>query len=110
MMGIAPLRQRDMMDEALSVIIRLLRGEVVTHKSDWFTLVDARLQLKPYSRPHVDMAVASMISPSGPRTAGKYGIGLLSIGVTSAKGYMALPTTVVDLRRAGARARADGVA
>jgi limonene 1,2-monooxygenase len=93
MMGIDPLRQRDMMDEALSVIIPLLRGETVTHKSDWFTLLEARLQLLPYTRPQLDMAVASMISPSGPRTAGKYGIGLLSIGVTSDKGYMALPTT-----------------
>ena len=41
MLGIDPLRQRDMQDEALSVILPLLRGETVTHKSDWFSL-DAR--------------------------------------------------------------------
>ena len=93
MLGIDPLEQRDMMDEALSVIVPLLRGESVTHKSDWFTLVDARLQLPPYTRPHIEMAVAGSISPSGPRAAGKYGIGLLSIGSTSPMGYMALPTT-----------------
>jgi limonene 1,2-monooxygenase len=93
MLGIDPLRQREMMDEALSVILPLLRGEAVTHKSDWFTLQDARLQLQPFTRPHVEMAVAAMISPSGPRAAGKYGLGLLSIGATSEKGYMALPTT-----------------
>src|SRR5204863_6608783 len=33
MLGIDPLRQRDMMDESLDVIIRLLKGESVTHKS-----------------------------------------------------------------------------
>jgi len=93
MLGIDPLRQREMMDEALSVILPLLRGEAVTHKGDWFTLQDARLQLRPFTRPHVEMAVAAMISPSGPRPAGKYGLGLLSIGATSEKGYMALPTT-----------------
>jgi len=93
MLGIDPLRQREMMDEALGVILPLLRGEAVTHKSDWFTLQDARLQLQPFTRPHLEMAVAAMISPSGPRAAGKYGIGLLSIGATSEKGYMALPTT-----------------
>jgi limonene 1,2-monooxygenase len=93
MLGIDPLRQREMMDEALGVILPLLRGEAVTHKGDWFTLQDARLQLRPFTRPHVEMAVAAMISPSGPRAAGKYGIGLLSIGATSEKGYMALPTT-----------------
>jgi limonene 1,2-monooxygenase len=92
-LGIDPMKQRDMMDEALSVIVPLLRGETVTHKSDWFTLVDARLQLRPYTRPHIEMAVAGSISPAGPRAAGKYGIGLLSIGSTSPMGYMALPTT-----------------
>ncbi len=86
MLGIDPLRQRDMQDEALSVILPLLQGETVTHKSDWFTLVDARLQLRPWSRPHIEMAAAAMVSPSGPKLAGKYGMGLLSIGATSTAG------------------------
>src|SRR5512135_286229 len=38
MMGIPVAKQRDRMDEALAVLIRLLRGEEVTHKSDWFEL------------------------------------------------------------------------
>jgi limonene 1,2-monooxygenase len=92
-LGIDPLRQRDMMDEALDVIVPLLRGEAVTHKSDWFTLKEARVQLPPYTRPHLEMAVAASVSPAGPRAAGKHGIGLLSIGSTSPLGYMALPTT-----------------
>ena len=38
MMGIPIARQRDMMDEALDVIVRLLRGEEVSHETDWFEL------------------------------------------------------------------------
>ncbi len=90
MMGIQPIKQRDMMDEALGVIVRLLKGETVTHKSDWFELVDARLQMTPFSRPHIEMAVASQVSPTGARAAGRHGIGLLSLGATSAGGFNAL--------------------
>jgi limonene 1,2-monooxygenase len=92
MMGIQPIKQRDMMDEALEVIVRLLRGETVTHKTDWFELNEARLQLTPFSRPHVEIAVASQVSPTGARAAGKHGVGLLSIGATSAGGFNALST------------------
>jgi limonene 1,2-monooxygenase len=90
MLGIDPVRQRDMMDEALSVMVPLLRGEVVTHKSDWFTVHEGRLQLPPFTPPHLEMAVAAQSSPAGPQAAGKYGIGMLSIGATTVEGYMAL--------------------
>ena len=89
-MGIAPTRQRDMMDEALDVIVRLLRGETVSKETDWFKLINARLQMTPYSRPHIEMAVASQVSPTGSRAAGKHGLGLLSLGATSAGGFNAL--------------------
>jgi limonene 1,2-monooxygenase len=91
MMGIDPLRQREMMDEALEAIIALLTSdEPVTRETDWFTLRDARLQLRPFSRPHMEMAVAAQVSPAGPRAAGKYGLGLLSLGATSFAGFDAL--------------------
>jgi len=90
MMGIEVAKQRDMMDEALAVLVRLLRGETVTEKTDWFTLKEARLQMTPYSRPSVEIAVASQVSPSGARAAGRHGIGLLSIGATSAGGFNGL--------------------
>ncbi|HEY1560136.1 MAG TPA: LLM class flavin-dependent oxidoreductase [Caulobacteraceae bacterium] len=90
MMGIDPARQRDMMDEALGVILRLLRGETVTHKSDWFSLFEARLQMTPFTRPHIEVAVASQVSPTGARAAGRHGLGLLSLGATSTGGFNAL--------------------
>jgi limonene 1,2-monooxygenase len=63
LMGIPVAPQRHMMDEALAVIVRLLRGEEVSHQSDWFTLKNARLQMSPFSRPSVEIAAANQSSP-----------------------------------------------
>jgi limonene 1,2-monooxygenase len=87
MLGIDPKDQRGRMAEALDAIIELLDSdEPVNRDSEWFTLRDARLHLKPYSQPRPEIAVAAMISPSGPRLAGKTGSSLLSIGATQAAG------------------------
>jgi len=99
MLGLEPTMQRAMMEESLDVIVRLLRGEVVTHKSDWFELNEARLHLDSYSDPHLELAVASQISPAGSRMAGKYGIGLLSVGATSEGGFNALETNFEIYRK-----------
>jgi limonene 1,2-monooxygenase len=90
MMGIEIAKQRDRMDEALDVLVPLLHGETVTAKTDWFTLNNAHLHLPPYTRPAVEMAVASQVSPTGARAAGRHGVGLLSIGATTAGGFNAL--------------------
>jgi limonene 1,2-monooxygenase len=90
MMGIPVSTQRDRMDEAIDVLIPLLRGETVTKKTDWFELNEARLQMTPFSRPHVDICVASQVSPTGALAAGKHGVGLLSIGATQSGGFNAL--------------------
>jgi len=92
MMGIDPLKQRDMMDEAIGVLVPLLRGETVSYECEWFKLREARLQLAPYTQPHVEICVASQVSPSGARAAGKHGLGLLSIGATTTGGFNALAT------------------
>ena len=63
--------------------MRLLKGEIVNRKTDWFNLTDAQLQLRPYTRPTMELAVAAARSPSGSVLAGKYGVGMLSIGGTS---------------------------
>lgn len=81
--GIKPADQRRMMNESLDVIVELLDGKTVTRKSDWFELEDARLQLPPYTRPRMEMAVAASRSPAGALAAGRHGIGMLSIGGTS---------------------------
>ena len=90
MMGIDPVNQRRMMEESLEVILPLLAGEIVNAETDWFKLQDARLQVLPYSRPCFEIAVAAMVSPSGPRLAGKHGLSLLSIGATQVEGFNAM--------------------
>lgn len=91
MMGIDVARQRDMMEESLEAILQLLRSEEpVTYETDWFSLRDARLQLRPYQQPCFEVAVAAQVSPSGPRAAGRFGCSLLSIGATSQGGFDAL--------------------
>ncbi len=90
--GIDPMLLRDRQEEALRVIIRLLRGEErFTYETDWFQLHDARLQILPLQE-DLPMATASSISPSGMQLAGKYGIGVLSIASNSTDGIQALPT------------------
>jgi limonene 1,2-monooxygenase len=87
MMGIDPAKQRDMMEEALEAILLLLEGKApVTMETEWFKLVGARLQMRPFQRPYPEVAVAAQVSPAGPRAAGKFGCSLLSIGATSAAG------------------------
>ena len=82
MLGIEVAEQRRMMNESLDVVMRLLRGETVTQKSDWFDLREARLQLPPYSDPMLEVAVAGAISPTGARAAGTHGAGLLSLAAS----------------------------
>ncbi|MHB1787123.1 MAG: LLM class flavin-dependent oxidoreductase [Acidimicrobiales bacterium] len=88
MMGIDPMRQREMMEESLEAILALLDGSgLVSRETDWFTLRNARLQLRPYTHPRFEIAVAAQVSPAGPLAAGRFGLNLLSIGATSAGGF-----------------------
>lgn len=85
MLGIVVDEQRRMMEESFEVIMALFRGEVVSAKTDWFEVVEGRLQMRPYS--DFDIAVAASISPSGPRLAGRHGVGLLSVAATNPAGF-----------------------
>lgn len=88
MLGIDPMTQRPRMEQALDVMMRLFRGETVTERTDWFTCNEAVLQVKPYS--DFDIAIASSVSPSGSKLAGKYGVGLLSIAATEPAAFQVL--------------------
>ena len=89
-LGIDPMLLRDRQDEAIGIIRRLFKGERITYKGEWFNLNDAKLQLLPLQE-EMPFAVASQISPSGFTLAGKYGIGIISIGSLSSEGLNALP-------------------
>jgi limonene 1,2-monooxygenase len=81
--GIEPSDQRRRMSESLEAIMALLNSdEPVTIETDWFTIREGSLHLKPYQQPCFEIACASLISPSGPELAGRVGASLLSIGST----------------------------
>ena len=90
-MGIDPVEQRRMMEESLEAILALFRSdEPVDRKTDWFTMREARLQMRPYTHPYPEVAVAAMVTPSGPRLAGQQGVSLLSLSMSVAEGFAAI--------------------
>jgi len=101
MMGIDPPSQRPRMEESLGMIIRLMtEDDPITYKSDWFELNEARLQLRPYTVPHMEMAVAAVQSPAGMVAAGKHGIGVLSFSIPRGGGGL---TAVNEFWQIGAK-------
>ena len=91
MIGISQSQTRELLDQSLDIIMRLLTSEEpITFQNDRWDLRDAQLHLRPYSNPLFDIAVAAVASPTGPRLAGRHGIGMLSVGATTAAGFDAL--------------------
>jgi limonene 1,2-monooxygenase len=89
MLGMEATQLRPRMEESLDVILRLLAGDTVTAKADWFTLQEAVLQLAPYGE--LPVSVVGTVSPSGPKLAGRHGLGLLSLAATDPTGNDQLP-------------------
>ncbi|HEX4906550.1 MAG TPA: LLM class flavin-dependent oxidoreductase [Acidimicrobiales bacterium] len=103
-MGIDPVDQRRMMEESLEAILALFRSEEpVTRETDWFTMREARLQLRPYTWPHPEVACAAMVSPSGPTMAGRHGVSLLSLSMSMAEGFAAIGQAWNTLTEAAAK-------
>lgn len=107
MLGISIEEQRSALEEDTEVLVRLLRGEVVTAQTPRYNLVEAQSQYRPYS--DFDIAVAAIASPTGPRIAGRHGLGLLSIGATAEGGFdvLAHHWDVMEQRSAEFGQRAD---
>jgi limonene 1,2-monooxygenase len=88
MIGLDMPETRDLLEDATAIIMQLLRSEdPVNFENHRWKLQDARLHLRPYTHPHPEVAIAAVASPAGPRLAGRYGVGLLSIGATTAVGF-----------------------
>jgi limonene 1,2-monooxygenase len=103
MIGLEPELLRPRLEEGLQAVLHLLSSEEpLTMETEWFTLTDAVLQLRPYSKPRIEVAVPGVASPTGARLAGKYGISLLTIGAAAAQGIdqFALHWDVVEQQAA----------
>jgi limonene 1,2-monooxygenase len=106
MLGIEPDTQRPRMDEAMGAIIRLLKDSTpYTHKSEWFTLNEARLHLRPFTQPHMPLVVAAAGSPSGMVLAEVRPRGAIDI---ESAGRPDAERLLEDRRSDGGRARQDG--
>ena len=90
MQGVVTADARDILEESIEPLVRLLRGETVTMKGKTFNLQEARLQYPPYTAEGPDIATASQVSPTGARMCGKFGLSMLSLGATSSGGFNAL--------------------
>jgi limonene 1,2-monooxygenase len=88
MIGLSLEEQRGAFEDDMDVLMAILRGEKVTAKTNRYNLVDAQTQYAPYS--DFDIVVAAIASPTGPRSAAKNGINLLSVGATAKGGFDAL--------------------
>jgi limonene 1,2-monooxygenase len=87
--GIDPMILRSRQDEAIGVIKRLFSGERFSYESEWFTLKDAKLQLRPLQE-KMEFVVASTFTPSGMTLSGKYNTGVISIGGMASQGLKSL--------------------
>ena len=91
MIGLQQSQTRGLLEDGVAIITKLLTSdEPVTFKNDRWDLREARLHLRPYSNPVFDVAVAAVASPTGAKLAGRYGLGMLSVGATTAAGFDAL--------------------
>jgi limonene 1,2-monooxygenase len=80
MFGLRPADLRERMEQAIDVIMPLLRGETVTAKTEWFELREARLNVGCYTQPAIETAITSVRSPAGVAAAGRHGAGVLVLG------------------------------
>ena len=88
MIGLDMPRTRELLEDAVDIVTHLLRSEEpISFDNGRWLLKDARLHLRPYSNLADTITVAAVASPAGPRLAGRYGHGLLSIGATTAAGF-----------------------
>ncbi|MGB0636326.1 MAG: LLM class flavin-dependent oxidoreductase [Gammaproteobacteria bacterium] len=110
MIGIKPSEQRDALDFDMDVLMHLLTSdEPISVETSRYKLVEARLQLDFYQEPHPPIVAAAVVSPSGPRIAGKHGLGLISIGATMKAGVdvLAMHWDVLEARAKEFKQKAD---
>ena len=88
-LGLDPMLLRSRQDESIGIIKRLFSGERFSYESEWFTLRDAKLQLRPLQK-NMEFVVASTFTPSGMTLSGKYETGVISIGGMASQGLKSL--------------------
>lgn len=90
MIGLDPGELRNYLQEDFPILMRLLRtNDLISVDTGRYRLVDARVQMDPYS--DFDIAVTSIFTPSGPMLAGRFGVGLLQLSGVTPESLAVLP-------------------
>jgi limonene 1,2-monooxygenase len=90
MLGLDVSQLRNYLQEDFPILMRLLRtDDLISIDTGRYRLVDARVQLDPYS--DFDIAVTSVFTPSGPMLAGRFGVGLLQLSGLTPDSLAVLP-------------------
>jgi limonene 1,2-monooxygenase len=90
MIGLDPGELRNYLQQDFPILMRLLRSnDLISIDTGRYRLVDARVQLDPYS--DFDIAVTSIFTPSGPMLAGRFGLGLLQLSGLTPESLAVLP-------------------
>jgi limonene 1,2-monooxygenase len=104
-LGLDYTKSRERCAQSLEVIMRLLRSdEPITMETDWFSLRDAQLQVRPYTYPHFEVTATSTVSPVGPKLAGQLGTSLITIAASTVAGTEVLRNTWETVEREAAEA------
>jgi limonene 1,2-monooxygenase len=90
MMGFKHEQMRDLMEESMRALVPLVRGESVTMEAGHFNLREARLQFGPYTPGGIELAVASVFTPTGVTLAGQHGMSVLSLAAHDKRGLSVL--------------------
>jgi len=92
LIGLDPGAVRDDLQEDFPALMRLLRCYApLTVETSRYRLVEARTQLDTYS--DFDIAVTSVLTPSGPLLAGWFGVGLLQLSGLTSEGWPSFAST-----------------
>lgn len=82
MMGLDPDCLKTRHAEALEAIIALFTtDEPIDRETDWFTISQGRMQLRPYRDEPIEVVISALSSSTGPQLAGRFGTGVLSLGL-----------------------------
>ena len=92
LIGQDPGAVRDDLQEDFPALMHLLRCDApLTVETSRYRLVEARTQLDTYS--DFDIAVTSVLTPSGPLLAGWFGVGLLQLSGLTSEGWPSFAST-----------------
>jgi alkanesulfonate monooxygenase SsuD/methylene tetrahydromethanopterin reductase-like flavin-dependent oxidoreductase (luciferase family) len=101
MIGIASSEQRDALEVDTAVLMHLLTSvEPISIETPRYKFAETRLQMDSYSNPHLGVETAAIVSPSGPRLAGRH-----EHGIDAGCGYLQHTASTPQMQVGGTTAK-----